>query len=122
MLQEKLITIEAKAAQVVIAKILDLVPNADGVVVLTSEDVDDLQSYINEAVTLDPTNDEAIAAAVLLLRAGAVKSGNEKFLSFASKVEQLWEVISDLSLGTIGKIANSIGILFQSKKRAIEKL
>jgi hypothetical protein len=35
MLQEKLITIEAKAAQVVIAKILDLVPNADGVVVLT---------------------------------------------------------------------------------------
>lgn len=122
MLQEKLITIEAKAAQVVIAKILDLVPNADGVVVLTSEDVDALQAYINEAVTLDPTNDEAIAAAVLLLRAGAVKSGNEKFLSFASKVEQLWEVISDLSIGTIGKIANSIGILFQSKKRAIEKL
>ena len=122
MLQEKLITIEAKAAQVVIAKILDLVPNADGVVVLTETDIDSLQAYINEAVTLDPTNDEAIAAAVLLLRSGAVKSGNEKFLSFASKVEQLWEVISDLSLGTIGKIANSIGILFQSKKRAIEKL
>ncbi len=122
MIKEKLQTTEAKAAQVVIAKVLDLTPNAEGVVEITQEDVDALQLYINEAIELNPTVDEAIAAAVLLVDETATKSDNEKFKSFASKVKQAWEVVSDASLGTLEKITKSIGILFQSKKRAISRL
>ncbi len=122
MISEKLNTIEGKAAQIVLARILDLVPNAEGVVNLTQEDVDALQAYVVEAAALNPSDEEAIASAVLLTSAAAEKSGNEKFQSFASKIAQAWEVISDETLGTLEKITQSIGILFQSKKRAIAKL
>jgi len=122
MIKEKLQTTEAKAAQVVIAKVLDLTPNAEGVIVLSQEDVDALQIYINDAISLNPTTEEAIASAVLLVNETAEKSENEKFKSFASKVSQAWEVISDDTLGTLEKITKSIGILFQGKKRAISLL
>lgn len=122
MIKEKLQTTEAKAAQVVIAKVLDLTPNAEGVIVITQDDVDALQAYINEAIALNPTTEEAIASAVLLVNETAGKSENDKFKSFASKVSQAWEVISDDTLGTLEKITKSIGILFQGKKRAISLL
>lgn len=122
MISEKLNTIEGKAAQIVLAKILDLVPNADGVVQLTQEDVDALQDYIVDAAALNPTTDDAIASSVLLVTSAAEASDNEKFKSFASKVGQAWEVVSDDALGTLEKITQAIGILFQSKKRAISKL
>lgn len=122
MISEKLNTIEGKAAQIVLARILDLVPNAEGVVNLKQEDVDALQAYVVEAAALSPSDEDAIASAVLLTSAAAEKSGNEKFQSFASKIAQAWEVISDETLGTLEKITQSIGILFQSKKRAIAKL
>ena len=122
MISEKLNTIEGKAAQIVLARILDLVPNAEGVVNLTQEDVDALQAYVVEAAALSPSDEDAIASAVLLTSAAAEKSGNDKFKSFASKIAQAWEVISDETLGTLEKITQSIGILFQTKKRAIAKL
>ncbi len=122
MISEKLNTIEGKAAQIVLARILDLVPNAEGVVNLKQEDVDALQAYVVEAAALSPSDEDAIASAVLLTSAAAEKSGNDKFKSFASKIAQAWEVISDETLGTLEKITQSIGILFQTKKRAIAKL
>lgn len=122
MISEKLNTIEGKAAQIVLARILDLVPNAEGVVNLKQEDVDALQAYVVEAAALSPSDEDAIASAVLLTSAAAEKSGNDKFKSFASKIAQAWEVISDETLGTLDKITQSIGILFQTKKRAIAKL
>lgn len=122
MISEKLNTIEGKAAQIVLARILDIVPNADGVVQLTSEDVDALQAYVVEAAALNPTNEDAIASGVLLVTSAAEASDNDKFKSFASKVSQAWGVVSDESLGTLEKITQAIGILFQSKKRAISKL
>lgn len=122
MISEKLNTIEGKAAQIVLARILDLVPNAEGVVNLKQEDVDALQAYVVEAAALSPSDEDAIASAVLLTSAAAEKSGNDKFKSFASKIAQAWEVISDETLGTLEKITQSIAILFQTKKRAIAKL
>ena len=116
MISEKLNTIEGKAAQIVLARILDLVPNAEGVVNLKQEDVDALQAYVVEAAALSPSDEDAIASAVLLTSAAAEKSGNDKFKSFASKIAQAWEVISDETLGTLEKITQSIGILFQTKK------
>ncbi len=122
MISEKLNTIEGKAAQIVLARILDLVPNAEGIITLSQADVDALQVYVEDAAALNPSDEEAIAAAVLLTTAAAEKSVNDKFKSFASKISQAWGVVSDETLGTLEKITRSIGILFQTKKRAIAKL
>lgn len=122
MIKEKLNTIEGKAAQIVLARILDVIPNAEGVVQLTQDDVDALQAFIIEAASLNPSNEDAMASGVLLITSAADASNNDKFKSFASKVSQAWEVVSDETMGTLEKITSAIGILFQSKKRAIAKL
>lgn len=121
-LEQKLQTPEAQAAQVVIAKIIDLVPNAENKIILAEADVMALQNYLNGAIALDPTNEEALAASVLLVNTAAEGTKNEKFKAFASKVTQAWEVISDEALSTIQKITQTIGIIFQRRSKAIEKL
>lgn len=121
-LSEKLQTPEAKAIQVVLARIIDLVPNADDSIELAESDYEALKAYVDEAVLLNPTNEEAIAAAVLLVSTTAEKSHNDKFKAFASKVVQEWAIISDITLSALDKIVRSIGVLFQGKRKAVRKL
>ena len=121
MLREKLQTPAAKAGQVVIAKAIDIIPGAPDAIELSQDDVDALQEYAEEAVALEPTDEEAIASGVVLLMEIAKKSGSEKFIAFASKVQQQWMIISDADLSTAEKIWKSIGLIFQSKKRAVRK-
>lgn len=125
-LTELLNSPEAQSAKVILAGIIDIaglqdeIEQGEDFIQLGEEDVAALQRFIDDAVALQPDLNEQLGAAVALIMLFANKSGSQKFMAIASKLEQLYETYTG-EKGDLGKLIEGIGIVLQGEKRSIRK-
>ncbi len=110
-------TEQGKAAQIVFAAAL----NIHGVNI-ENEEVEEVSTWIKEANDLDPDPLDTAGAGIVLAKTLAEKTEKVAWDNVVvSKVEQIYNIFIDSTMGGLERVLAAIGVVFQSKRKSLRK-